>query len=401
MKINKTLTALIAGASIGMSGQAFSATEASQTITNEVVLSYKVGTVDQDDLKITASFKVDHKVQMTLVDNSAGGSLPPGGDVTFTYALANTGNKDQIFQLSLIDSANTNTTSSIATPSVTYVYKNHIDTAGDTITGSNSDAEFDGADNSYVTVAAGVTINYDATFTLPKQDLDGNDIIHNDSFKLIAKATAMDDTAGTVTAASDVATDKNDSLHLNATLVVHAEGASATTASDADDAYNGHFSIETTQTISSAKLIPSSGSSATGPGLTVIVINDPICNAFASGSTDPDAYYTNYSLNTVTPCAATTPPPPTNYVPKAIPGALVEYTITAYNDGGEDATDVVFTQDISDASTGDTILQGGTIGNISALTATSTDVTNDILTVNEGTIGTSTTVTVTFTAIVE
>ena len=67
MKINKTLTALIAGASFGLSGQVFAeGTAAGTTITNTVTLGYTVSTVPQTDLTLDVDFLVDTKVDFNL-----------------------------------------------------------------------------------------------------------------------------------------------------------------------------------------------------------------------------------------------------------------------------------------------------------------------------------------------
>ena len=67
MKLNKTLIALAAGASFGLSGQVFAeGTIAGTDIENTVTLGYTVNTVPQTDLTQTATFKVDSRVEFTF-----------------------------------------------------------------------------------------------------------------------------------------------------------------------------------------------------------------------------------------------------------------------------------------------------------------------------------------------
>jgi uncharacterized repeat protein (TIGR01451 family) len=108
MKINKTLTALIAGASIGMSGQALSAVNgAGTTLSNTASLTYTVGgataTSDSED---TLDFAVDKKIDFTLTEVNAMAKVFPGllsstnDDRVYTFKLTNAGNSDQAFKIS-------------------------------------------------------------------------------------------------------------------------------------------------------------------------------------------------------------------------------------------------------------------------------------------------------------
>jgi len=99
------------------------------------------------------------------------------------------------------------------------------------------------------------------------------------------------------------------------------------------------------------------------------------------------------------------------YTPKAIPGALVEYTLTATNEGPVAAVDATFKQAIADmlydnAGTPALAMQAGTIANpdvtfsdLAITPAIANDGSN--LSVTVSSFGSSENITITFTAIVE
>ena len=98
MKINKTLTALIAGASISMSGQVLAATASGTPISNTATLSFDVNGTAVSDISTTATFAVDTLVSMTLSsDNGPTGDA--GSDVNLIYTLTNTTNGPMYFNL--------------------------------------------------------------------------------------------------------------------------------------------------------------------------------------------------------------------------------------------------------------------------------------------------------------
>ncbi len=109
MKINKTLTALIAGASLGMSGQAFAAgTAAGTSIKNTATLNFKVSSVQQGELTNFATFLVDNKVNLSLIRQSGDVAVditpngPTGGDTyQVIYRLTNTGNQTQDYKITV------------------------------------------------------------------------------------------------------------------------------------------------------------------------------------------------------------------------------------------------------------------------------------------------------------
>ncbi len=399
MKINKTLTALIAGASIGISGQAFAAgTAAGTTITNQVTLNYEVSGTAQAQLDVDTSFLVDNKIDMEISDNSGALTIIPGESITYTYTLTNSGNKSQIFELLLANSADatgtasTGDTGDITLPTVTYAFAGSNTSTGSILAGG------------YVTIPVDETATYTATFTYPLTYDVGTNIVNDDYFHLLATAEAVADTSGT-TITPSTATDKNDAGNiLAAELIVFAEDESVMATTDTDAAYTGVISVITSTTVETANFAHDDNGDGdftdpedTGPGLTVIVLDDPICNAYDSGAANQESYYASYTVNTVNTCATG----PATYTPKAIPGALVEYTITAKNTGAVDASNVVFFQDIADAAYSDFLL-AGTLGNeVTSHGTPSVDGANNELTVTAGTVAQDATVTITFTAIVE
>ncbi len=88
MKINKTLTALIAGASLSISGQALATTEAATSIKNTATLSFDVNGTNVSDVSSEAEFRVDSKVNMTLISQNSP-TADAGDDATLTFKLTN------------------------------------------------------------------------------------------------------------------------------------------------------------------------------------------------------------------------------------------------------------------------------------------------------------------------
>jgi hypothetical protein len=381
MKLNKTLTALAVSASFGLSGHAFAAGTLSGTdITNTVTLNYKVSTIDQAAVDSSAAFKVDNKVDMELVDNTGASTIIPGADVTYTYTLKNSGNKAQFFKLDLANQiADVTDKGNITIPTVTYAK------AGGTGTSSLA--------SGVVTIDPDATIQFTATFTFPLTRDAAVTIENGDDFNILATATATTDATGATALTADVTTDKNDTTgptpNLTAKeLIVFAEDASVDSP-----VFNGVISAGTTTTIETASFTDGAGN--TGPLLSVKVINDPVCNDGTANAGD-----LNYTVGTQTPCL--TPDLPTGYKPKAIPGALVEYTLYTKNESTVNATDVVFSENVNaipgilDDSLANVNATPGT--GVSAPTDTSSAST---LNLDIDTFNAAGDITVTFTAIVE
>ncbi len=367
MKINKTLTALIAGASLGLSGQVIAGgTTAGLTITNQTSLSYSVSTTPQAGVSVGASFMVDNRIDMEISDLSGAVTIIPGASSTYTYTLTNSGNKAQVFELDMINSLVTSDSGNLDLSSLTFNLTSDVTTG--TLTNDN-----------YLTIPVDKTATYTVTFPTVNTLTDTND------YNLVATAKAVEnDSGGLITPHN--ATDKNeaDGSNIGVELNVFAEDESLTATLDVDTAYNGSINILTNATVATARFTHKVGLVDTaGPGISVLVVNDPICTTNNAG----------YASGVIT-CTDT------GYTPKAIPKALVEYTITATNSGTATATSVVFTQDISQVNGGDIVLESGTLANENTSKGTAT-IVGDVITINVGDVLKDETVTITFTAIVE
>ena len=138
-----------------------------------------------------------------------------------------------------------------------------------------------------------------------------------------------------------------------------------------------------------------------GPGLSFKVINDPVCDS----TLDADTTKVDYSS---AGCTITSAAGSENYKPKAIPGAMVEYTIKAKNSGGATATGVSFVQNLLNTVVpASTIhLQADSLRNVSStFTGTGTDdtstSTDNVLTVTVDSFAVNDEITITFTAIID
>ena len=388
MKLNKTLTALAIGASFGLSGQAFAAgTPSGEQITNTVKLDYSVSGIDQNQLQDQAQFIVDNKIDMTFSTALSGAStVIPGNDIAPSYTLVNEGNKAQSFKFELAELNN-----AFDAPTISALTLDAASDASCSVGGT--------APVKTITANPDATCIFTADFVFPTKEGSGlaadDNIVNGDTFVLRSKVIAVTDAAG-ATAETTSNANKNDVANLNVNeLTVLAEEDS--TVSGPHVAYNGQIIVDTgTITVSTANF-----EGAAGLSISVKVINDPICN----DSTSANYEDSNYTVGTQTPCITTS-----GYLPKAIPGALIEYTLTATNEGAVAATNAVFAQAASDITYGSgpatLAIQAGSLGNL-ASTLSGTGITpaelNDgnNLSVTVSSFGAGENITITFTAIVE
>lgn len=368
--------ALASATALSLSGQAFAAgTTAGTTVKNQATLSFEVSGTTQTPLTSEASFQVDNRVDMTIATSTALEKVVPGETVTFSYTLANTGNASQIFEMSVANSADAS-----------------ADNGDIAFTGTTFDNLANGilTNGNYIEVAEDTSATFDVTVTVPLVRDGTTNIVNAEQFILLTKATAVADDAGTALV-NGASTDKNDSANLNAkTLIVLADSASTLATSDTDAAFNGTVSVLNTAEIEAATFTydDGSGTPANGVGISVLVVNDTLCNGTYTAGAG------------VATCDGTI----TGYTPKAIPDATVEYTITATNTGTVDAEAVVITQDLGTLDAGDNVtadLLPGSLANITTTHGSAAASTVNTLTVNAGTIAAGATVTVTFTATVE
>jgi hypothetical protein len=375
MKLNKSIIALATVAAFSISGQTMAAgTDAGTIVQNEASLSFDINGTSQTALTSTASFQVDNRVDMTLSTAEVQKKVVPGATITFAYSLANTGNAEQVFEMSIGNSADTLAAT---------------DDGDIAVTGITYSGLVDGtlANTNYITVAEDATATFNVTVTIPLVRDGAENILNEDEFVLLTTATAVADTSGTALS-DDTGTDKNALANLNAaTLIVLADSASTLATTDTDVAFNGTVSVLNIAEIETATFVyvDPNGDTVNGLGLSVLVATDTLCG-------------TAYTLGVAT-CDGTIP----TYTPKAIPDATVEYTITATNSGTVAAENVVITQDLSTLDSLDAIsadLQPGSLANAVTNLGTAT-ITGDVLTVDVGTVAANGTVTITFTAIVE
>ena len=385
MKINKTLTALIAGASLGMSGQTFAVgTQAGTLIPNVVTLQYNVSGISQDDETASSTFTVDNRIDMTLSWNDTVGSIIPGATVAYNFTLENPGNLDQTYTFSstnvnglVIDGSNT---SDVSTSPVSINYY-----------------------STYISEGNAGNVSFDPTSGLTVQHDDEGGTANQQNFTVeieYPNTLSNDVTIGNVvqiTAPLDISneaisvTDKNGSGNLVKQLAVYAEALSA----NSDAAYNGTHSVAYGSKIETAYFEDGAGNA--GPGLEVLVVNDPLCN--------PDN--TGYAVGVVTTCSSIS-----GYTPKAIPGALVEYTLTAKNASTTIAAEhAVFTHTLDNTKENTLSNVALTVGGVAVTDLTATyDYDSITYTIDESTatdldvnvqgVAADTTVVITFTAII-
>lgn len=83
-------------------------TAADTTISNTATVNYKVNSIDQTPIDSTVTFKVDNKVNLEVVSQEATVAILPGQQKSFKFKLTNTGNSTQDYLLSAIaDPSNT------------------------------------------------------------------------------------------------------------------------------------------------------------------------------------------------------------------------------------------------------------------------------------------------------
>lgn len=237
MKINKTLTALIAGASFGLSGQAFAAgTDAGTSITNTASLSYTVNSTPVASTTSQAQFSVDAKVDLDLTSDNTP-SAEAGAAAQLTFTVTNTGNANQffkldsdgddVFRLSSDDSLITNGVLTVAQDaSVTF----YLDQAV-------SDTAADGDTESYV-VNARVSDAAGTYLTASTADKNLNQTNLDDTFLVFAEGTG-DDGVGL-----DGGTTRDGGFSVQGDISVSAPELTGTkTVTIKDDGLGGTFAI--------------------------------------------------------------------------------------------------------------------------------------------------------------
>ena len=283
MKLNKNIMALATAAAFGLSGQAFAAgTAAGTTIDNSVSLTFTVDGENQTE-GANATFVVDNKVDLTVSWDQTAlvSAVPDKDDAVLKFTITNEGNNTQDFLLSLGESVDGTT--------LPYDDSDGNDTDNQNSEGTyafylddGDDAEEIGADDVLITSIEDLTADSSAviwvTADIPAAAVDF------DKIGLLLTVSAADAT-GTIL--SETTGDKNSDLN-GTPMIVFAEAESTVAAADE---YDGQFTALAGIDVVTANLETSK---------TVVVKSDPINNT-------------------------------TN--PRAIPGAIVTYTIEVENVG--------------------------------------------------------------------
>jgi len=288
-KQRNAFAGLLAALALVVTGQAWAAGTASNTtVTNTVTVDYEVSGTTQSQLSDTVDFLVDNKVDLSVALVSNDTVIPNQADQVLTFTVTNAGNTTQGYLLAVENDG----ASDFAMNNVR-IYIEDGTTAGfqsgeDTLyTGGTNAGDLDpnsgilGDDTMTVYIVADVPPR-DGAGTSGTAPADTNVSIYN----LLATTTE----AGSTTVQADNSTDAWDSATLQ---VVYAEGAAGPHSSDADN--DGQDSAQATYTVASA-------------ALTVTKSQEVISDGFSPAGFE-----------------------------KAIPGAVVRYTITLDNSTGSAA----------------------------------------------------------------
>jgi len=328
MKMNKTLTALIASAGLGLSGHAFAAgTLSNSVITNTSTLDYTVAGVNQNDVTSQVDFKVDYKVDMAITATAASGNAAPGETISMTFALKNDGNlgnnsgsaaEAQSFAVSVDDNG---------TATHTPISVNFYSDAGLTIA----------IPNNKVTVLPDATVTFYAAVELSKDA----SLVNGDNVEMLvsARALAPSDTDGTTFLTQDLNANKNlDNTSLNTSYVVFADSATGT-----DSAQNGIITDDFLRTMSTAEFTDPTDPN-TAPKLGVAIINDNICDENLTSANTEDYSTGGDEVGT---CPSVIADNKANYRPKAIPNSMAKFTYQAKNTGDVTGNAVFFTETLT------------------------------------------------------
>lgn len=399
MKLNKTLTALAVSASFGLSGQAFAAftapgaqTQAGTTISNTVSLDFTVDSVPQDQVSsVPVTFLVDTRVDLAIEINETAEIIirPKGNGYISTFSLANLSNELLDFNLATSDLSGANVSFLSGTVDDTFDLNANVEIfveSGDSPGYDAQDTLASSVDNLAIYNAAGDEVKIYVVVTTPvAATLEDGDLS-----AISLTATALQANGSAIPDQSADAFDKDTKQFVFA-----------------DAGFDGIASVNTAFEVGTAKFTnPNDVNNDEKFTMTLKVINDPVCNDGSAGTTPGD---TAYVKGTQTTCNTTGLP--TNYKPKAIPGALIEYTISAKNSGSIKADNVKFSEDLAtiadaDGDSNKDLVQNSIANVVGSSTNTSATVTENTTDTNKldvdfDVIEPLDVVTITFTAIVE
>ncbi len=397
MKINKSLTALIAGASLGLSGQAYSAanyeasTAANTLISNSATINFKVDSVDlSSDTSI--SFRVDNKVDLNVTaQGSTTYGIAPTGPAAGSYYVApfiirNDGNLTQDYKFVAADlpelTGNTGPdvtdSSDTATTGLFNVFVDNTSTGSIGSYDIGDNIQF--VDNLAPGSTALVFVVINNTNTVASTLINGD--------VAVVSLTAITMDAGQSTLAT-LANNHNDVYVPGSVQVVFADSGS-----DGQEQDTTAFEVKIAAFTDPA--IPANQAT-----LVPLAINDFICK----GSDVLAADNTDYSGATNCPSAGA------SYVPKSIPNSQVKFTYAGKNTGAVAAANAEYKKtltgdyranSLANATATVTLDSGnGAVTNIAAGDIAITGTNGEILTITLGTVAVDAVVDITYTAIVD
>ncbi|HET7301584.1 MAG TPA: hypothetical protein VFJ01_13140 [Oleiagrimonas sp.] len=328
---NRLIGGLFAGAllSFGATG-AYAQTTAGTTVGNTATITYKVGTVTQAPIESSPTgnstpgagkgestdFKVDNKLALsvTLVDTAVVPVSPGMPWSVLTYKVTNDGNSTQGVSFTTVDEATGTASPFTSQPSDSF----DLDTPKVFVSSNPTRSTY--ARNSDTAqgisqLAPGASRYVFVVSTTPLTTTDGDSAV----VALVAQVAeaGADATYGTAPGA-DITTDDASAAWTPGTV----QNIFADAAGTDDAQFDGKASARSAMLVKSAKLTITKTSS---------VVSDPV-------STSGNA--------------------PTGYKPKALPGAVMQYTITVDNnaDSGAEhtATDISVSDSLAAMTTGAT-----------------------------------------------
>ena len=325
MKPSKIFAPVVFGALTLAGAQAQAAgTAAGITIKNTATLDYKVNAVDQTSVKAIDNLLVDAKVDLTLerTDNNPSSTassdlITIAGSQYYTvgaFKLKNTGNSDTFFTLGAVNTANDHAVLNLT----------------DTSTDNNANTKNNSASDFVIFVETDGTAGLSTSDTLLAAAAELE--LAKESAEKVVYVAAL---------ASNIQGVDNDLFGTDLTATVsainylRADGATkdkvTATGHNASATADGRtFNFVYADADNNAAEIASDVLRAAFPDLG---------NGDGDDGTDNSGNFTKTSVVIEDPINGTD-------TPKAIPGAIVEYTITVKNSGSVNAEDVVITDTI-------------------------------------------------------
>lgn len=292
------LTALTAGTAFA------GGTAAGTTVTNTFTLNYNVGTTPQPPVTgdTPTTFVVDRLIDVNVAPNAGLNVAPSAQDQPLSFTLTNEGNDDQGYVLTAgnVAAGDDFDASNLV---ITYV----IDTNGDGINNDGAAVTYNGTSTPDIAPDQIVFVTIEG-------DIPGTPVQGNTSDITLLAETAVTGGAGTLVTED---TDGNDNA---AVENVFADAAGDVTGDDAED---GSHSATNTYTVNAADIA----------AVKAVDIFAEVPNATNDCAVIPG-----------TP-AAQTADKDDQY---AIPGACVEYTITATNSGAAAANSITIADTLPD-----------------------------------------------------